>query len=681
MPAGSSRCVARAVKPIAGRPCALQFAHRDFAQPLQTTLQTDAVRINARRTARRRVGHRVKRGAGGHWPFVRALAADVDAAGWRDASRRAARWTAKAVAPRKLSLTGDAPARSELAIADANCGSGQQVSRRRGGQRRTARRRMVGRQGARTARHLAPTCPLALRPCARPATTSRSSSRTRPDTAAARRRHPPRAGVRPVHAARRHHGAAARSSGSTSPTAATTAAASSATSRYDARTALRPEARRQHAAAAGLLLNPWQIDDSTNAAVGLGGGSVAAWRDVKGAARRADHRRPGDPGSRTAPPAVLARSLRTTGCRRAALRTNLVPTRTASARQGCRSRRRPARARAGARRRPGDLRCAGEAGGAVTLRSRTLAKALDQASHTSNRSASSSSPLAARRRFEDARAAQVEIHDSARERVSPVFRRSRATTSSPVRVRAERADKKDDEKAVLYREHACHELHSLPVARKDRVLRPRRQAAARAQARQDVPRPLAAGDDPHALHAAVGVRAAQPDRTHPLAQRPTPPARQGIARAVREALELRPIDAPHRRTVPTWRAQSRLTCRPSARRPGAARAGSTGPGDRLHATRWRWGRGGPTGPRPAAPVARQRLRAAAPESEAKGADKRPARPRVAKPCAPRRAATTSTRGVAARRTATPRRGETGSAPSRRRSCWRRATGGTGASSR
>lgn len=294
----------------------------------------------------------------------------------------------------------------------------------------------------------------------------------------------------------------------------------------------------------GLLLNPWATQDTTNDAVGIGGGEGRRYGGRGGAARKAAAMSPGPAG---APEAGLAAPADYANldwfAAGGALQPNLAPDRdgvvrvklaalggggfvTALAIDG------PQRAQ----------RHLVRAEAPAALRSRALAKALDAATPKVEQKRIEFVPAGKAVELADPRGAEVALHDT----LGDAFRLLQSITRDGEFARfaflADWPAKTADEKATLYREHACHELHFF-LFRKDRAFF---DAAIKPFLQQKLEKDfldrwLLDEDLTGYLQPWEFARLHLIERVL-LAQRLDASGRARIARTVRDALQLRPAD-------------------------------------------------------------------------------------------------------------------------------------------
>jgi len=294
----------------------------------------------------------------------------------------------------------------------------------------------------------------------------------------------------------------------------------------------------------GLLLNPWATQDTTNAAVGISGGAGRGYGGRGGAARKAASMSPGPAGEarpgETAP-ADHANLDWLAGS--GALQANLAPDRdgvvrvklaalgsggfvTALAIDGPqRAQRQLVRAEAPA-----------------TVRSRALAKALDAATPKVEQKRIEFLPAGKAVELADPRGAEVAIHDTLGDGYRLLQSVARNDEFAKFAFLGDWAAKSADEKATLYREHACHELHFF-LFRKDRaffdaVIKPFLQQKLE---KDFLDRWLLDEDLTGYLQPWAFARLCLVERVL-LAQRLDASGRARIARTVRDALQLRPAD-------------------------------------------------------------------------------------------------------------------------------------------
>lgn len=291
-----------------------------------------------------------------------------------------------------------------------------------------------------------------------------------------------------------------------------------------------------------LLLNPWQVEDSTNEAVGLGGGAGGRFG---GRGRRAAA--PGAPpaaeGGKQWSPGAQAFASFDWLPRGAVVLPNLVPDKDGIVRvRG---------ADLGDGQHVHVLAIDGNQAIADSLvrdvaeptpRARALARALDGGQHFVEQRRIEFVAAGATTTLADARMAQAEIHDS----LASVYRLlatiGRDAEFAKFAFLTTWPQRSDAEKLQIYRQHACHELHFF-LFQKDR---PFFDAVVRPFVAQKLDKTFLdhwlLGDD---LAAFVEPwRFAQLNLIERvlLARRLDETGRSAIARSVREALELRPVD-------------------------------------------------------------------------------------------------------------------------------------------
>lgn len=292
-----------------------------------------------------------------------------------------------------------------------------------------------------------------------------------------------------------------------------------------------------------LLLNPWQVEDSTNEAVGLGGGAGGRFG---GRSRRATAPGEASPtgSGRSRMPSTAAFASLDWLPRGAVVLTNLVPDQEGVVRVRGTD--------LGDGQHVHVLAIDGNQAVADSLvreaadpapRARTLARALDGAQHFIEQRRIEFVAAGATTTLADARMAQAEIHDSlasvyrllATIRRDPEFAKFAFLTSWPQR--------SDEDKLQLYRQHACHELHFF-LFQKDR---PFFDAVVRPFLAQKLDKTFLdhwlLGNDLAAFVEPWRFSRLNLIERVLLARRLDETGRAAIARSVREALELRPVDA------------------------------------------------------------------------------------------------------------------------------------------
>ncbi|MBL8755674.1 MAG: hypothetical protein JNK15_20430, partial [Planctomycetes bacterium] len=179
---------------------------------------------------------------------------------------------------------------------------------------------------------------------------------------------------------------------------------------------------------------------------------------------------------------------------------------------------------------------------AVAPRTRTLAQALDGKAHFIEQKRIEFVAAGATTQLADARSAQVEIHDS----LASVFRLF--TTISQNQDLAKFAfvlewpNKKPEEKAELYRQHACHELHFFLLKKDPQFFAAVVQPFLQQKLDKTFLDQWLLGFDLTAFTEPWAFAQLNLVERILLAQRLDEAGRGAVARSVREALELRPTD-------------------------------------------------------------------------------------------------------------------------------------------
>ena len=291
-----------------------------------------------------------------------------------------------------------------------------------------------------------------------------------------------------------------------------------------------------------LLLNPWQVDDSTNAAVGLGGSAGGRYggRGRRGGGPAAPAPTPASPGGGGGAGTFASFDWLPAG---AAALTNLVPD--ANGTLTVR----------GADLADGQhvhvLVLDGDQAVYVNAlrnaatpkpRARTLARALDGAQHFVEQRRIDFVAAGATTRLADARQAQAEVHDSlagAHRLLATVSRDAEFARFAFLTTWPERTA---EEKAQLYRQYACHELHFF-LWHKDRAFF---DAVVRPFVLQKLDKTFLdhwlLGDDLTRFTAPWEFAQLNLIERILLSRRLDEAGREAVARAVREALALRPTD-------------------------------------------------------------------------------------------------------------------------------------------
>lgn len=294
----------------------------------------------------------------------------------------------------------------------------------------------------------------------------------------------------------------------------------------------------------GLLLNPWATQPTWNSAVGVGGGTGGRYGG-RGAARRGGAAGAAAPESAAAgegaSPAAQANLdwLAADG----ALQANLAPDRDGVVRVKLAALGRggfvTALAIDGPQRAQRHLV---RAEATPALRPRALAKALDAATPKVEQKRIEFVPAGKAVELADPRGAEVAVHDTLGDGYRLLQSIARDDEFAKFAFLAEWPAKTADEKAALYREHACHELHFF-LFRKDRAffdaaIRP---FLAQKLEKDFLDRWLLDNDLTGYLQPWAFARLHLIERVL-LAQRLDATGRARIARTVRDALQLQPAD-------------------------------------------------------------------------------------------------------------------------------------------